>query len=171
MKNTVWVLVIALNHNVQHIKDRDPTWGVSAQWLLLLTLPIDTPVYGISNLPMLQSWVSKAMEALWVLWLLSCLDTVIVKVEVLSSLQRKAPPSLKTCSFHWDLTHRDLFARVSWLSMPEILSWAFQPDPNAFRADSEARVLFRTSAILWVCWVSHFPCWITLPFIYSIAER
>ena len=80
------------------------------------------------------------MEAPRVLRLLSCLDTVIVKVEVLSSLQRKAPPSLKTCSFHWDLTHRDLFARVSWLSMPEILSWAFQPDPSAFRADSEARV-------------------------------
>uniref|UniRef100_A0A5F9C7C2 Uncharacterized protein n=1 Tax=Oryctolagus cuniculus TaxID=9986 RepID=A0A5F9C7C2_RABIT len=91
----------------------------------------------------------------------------MVKVEVLSSLQRKVPPSLMTHSFHWDLTRRDLsfsvlfcfvlfcfvlfcFARVSWLSMPEILSWAF----HAFRADSEARVLFRTSAILWVCCVS-----------------
>ena len=79
----------------------------------------------------------------------------MVKVEVLSSLQRKAPPSLMTRSFHWDLTSGDLsfrffgfFSRVSWLSMPEILSWAFQPDPHASRADSEARVLLRASAIL-----------------------
>uniref|UniRef100_G1TL38 RRM domain-containing protein n=1 Tax=Oryctolagus cuniculus TaxID=9986 RepID=G1TL38_RABIT len=28
--------------------------------------------------------------------------------ELLSSLQRKVPPSLMTPSFHWDLTHRDL---------------------------------------------------------------
>ena len=60
--------------------------------------------------------------------------------------------------FYWDLTRRDLsfrvfvclfvFARVSWLSIPKILSWALQPDSNALRADSEARVLFKTSAIL-----------------------
>ena len=87
----------------------------------------------------------------------------MVKVEVLSSLQRKVPPSLMARSFYWDLTFRDLsfrflclffvclfvcFSRVSWLSMPEMLSWAFQLDPHALRADSEARVLFRTSAIL-----------------------
>ncbi|XP_069908775.1 centlein isoform X12 [Oryctolagus cuniculus] len=41
-----------------------------------------------------------------------------------------------------------MIQKVSWLSMPEILSWAFQLDPHALRADSEARVLFRTSAIL-----------------------
>ena len=33
------------------------------------------------------------------------------------------------------------FSMVSWLSMPTILSWALPPDPNALRADSEARVL------------------------------
>ena len=136
---------------------------------LVVDLTIDTLIYDISNHPRLLSWAAKAMEAYWVHQLWSYLDKAIIKVEVLSSLQRKVPPSLMARYFCWDLTHRDLFARVSWLSMPEILSWAFQPDPSAFRADSEARVLFRTSAILWVCWVSHFPCWITLPFIYSIG--
>ena len=88
------------------------------------------------------------------------LDKVIVKVEVLSSLQRKVPPSLTICSFRWDLTRGDLsfrfvclfvclfFARVSWLSIPKLLSWALQPYLNALRADSGARILFRAFVIL-----------------------
>lgn len=85
-----------------------------------------------------------------------------ITVEVPSSLQRKAPPSLMACSFCWGLVHQDLsfrlfFATVSWLFMPVRLSWTFQPDLNVPRVDSEAGVLFWVFAILWVCCVSCYP--------------